>query len=63
MSTNAVNLKSQDPFVVLPLERYESLLNQIEELEDKMALITQRNEEEIPWDRVEKKFEKKFGKA
>ncbi|MCF8257344.1 MAG: hypothetical protein K9J06_07310 [Flavobacteriales bacterium] len=61
MKTHTLELKSKDPFVVLPLKQYESLLEHIEELEDRAALLTRKSEEDVPWEDFEKKFKKKFG--
>jgi len=61
MSTQTIELKSNDPFVVLPLKQYESMLEYIEELEDRAAIHARKDEEEVPWEDVMKKFTKKFG--
>ena len=56
-----LELKSKSPFVVLPLKQYEKLVEYIEDLEDKAALLTRKPEENVSWANVEKKFNKKFG--
>lgn len=61
METHTLELKSKNPLVVLPLKQYEMLLEYIENLEDKAALLTRKNEDDIPWNVFEKKFKKKFG--
>ena len=61
MELHSLELKSKNPLVVLPLKQYELLLEYIEDLEDKAALLTRKSEEDIPWSAFEKKFKKKFG--
>ncbi len=56
-----LELKSKNPFVVLPLKQYEKLMEYIEDLEDKAALLTRKPEEDVAWTNIEKKFNKKFG--
>ena len=56
-----VELKSKNPVVVLQLKQYQSMLEYIEDLEDKAALRSRAKEENIPWSVTEKKFNKKFG--
>jgi hypothetical protein len=63
MSDTSFTLKmdGKSPFVVLPLEQYERLMEYIEELEDRTALITRQSEDDVEWSAIEKKFNKKFG--
>jgi hypothetical protein len=56
-----VELKSSDPIVLLPLKQYEAMVALIEDLEDKAALYSRKSEENIPWEAVDKRFNKKFG--
>jgi hypothetical protein len=60
-SSFSLELKSKNPFVVLPLKQYQSLLDYIEELEDRAAISSRKSEEDVPWTVAEKKFNKKFG--
>ncbi len=57
----SIELKSKDPMVLLPLKQYETMLEYIEDLEDKIAIRNRKDEESIPWRDTEKKFDKKFG--
>lgn len=47
--------------VLLPLKQYETMLEYIEDLEDKIAIRSRKDEANIPWSDTEKKFKKKFG--
>jgi len=57
----SIELKSKNPVVLLPLKQYETMLAYIEDLEDKIAIRSRKDEENIPWGDTEKKFTKKFG--
>lgn len=63
MNHSVKNLKDtqfKEPMVVLPLQQYEALMEYLEDLEDRFAVIERANDENIPWEKVEKKFKKKF---
>lgn len=60
-SSYTLELKSKNPMVVLPLKEYELLIEYIEELEDKAALLLRQDEKNVAWEEVEKKFNKRFG--
>ena len=55
-----VELKSKSPVVVLPLKQYESMLEHIEDLEDQAAVILRKEEENVAWEVVEKKLNKRL---
>lgn len=57
----SIELKSKNPMILLPLKQYETMLEYIEDLEDKIAIRSRKDEENIPWSHTEKKFNKKFG--
>jgi hypothetical protein len=61
MKTQTIEMKSNAPFVVLPLKQYESMLDYIEELEDRAAIQSRKEEEDVPWKSVMEKFTDKFG--
>lgn len=57
----SIELKSKNPMILLPLKQYETMLEYIEDLEDKIAIRSRKDEENILWSNTEKKFNKKFG--
>lgn len=61
-NTQTVSLSSEQPLVVLSLKSYETLVAKIEDLEDAISLKERKDEKNIPWSAIEKKFSKKYGK-
>ena len=53
--------KFREPMAILPLRKYNDLIEYLEDLEDQLAVIERSKEPEIPVEEVEKKFKKKFG--
>jgi len=53
------NAKGERTHVLLPYKRYESLIEQIEDLEDVKAAKEVEHEEDIPWEEAKKKLAKK----
>jgi hypothetical protein len=51
----------KEPMVVFPLKQYESLLDYIEEIEDRLSVMERLNEPTISQEEVETNFKKKFG--
>jgi len=51
----------KEPMVIFPLKQYESLMEYIEDIEDRLAVITRTNEPNISQHEVEDLFVKKFG--
>ncbi len=51
----------KEPMVIFPLKQYESLMEYIEDIEDRLAVITRTNEPNISQQEVEDLFVKKFG--
>jgi cell division septum initiation protein DivIVA len=50
-----------EPMVVFPLKQYETLLEYIEDIEDRLAITERINEPDIGQDEVENRFNEKFG--
>ena len=51
----------KEPMVVFPLKQYETLLDYIEEIEDRLSVMERFNEPTISQEEVEENFKKKFG--
>lgn len=51
----------KEPMVIFPLKQYESLMEYLEDIEDRLAVITRKNEPNISQQEVEEMFVKKFG--
>ena len=51
----------KEPMVIFPLKQYESLMEYLEDIEDRLAVITRKNEPNITQQEVEEMFIKKFG--
>jgi hypothetical protein len=51
----------KEPMVVFPLKQYETLLDYIEEIEDRLSVMERLNEPTISQEEVEEDFKKKFG--
>jgi hypothetical protein len=51
--------KGRKTHVLLPYKRYEKLIEHIEDLEDIKAAKEVEHEEDIPWEEVKKKLDKK----
>ena len=51
----------KEPMVIFPLKQYESLIEYLEDIEDRLAVITRTNEPNISQQEVEEMFIKKFG--
>jgi hypothetical protein len=52
----------KEPMVIFPLKQYETLMEYLEDIEDRLSVKERINEPNIPLEEVEKKFNKKFGK-
>ncbi len=64
MSSKDTNLNEKEfkePMVIFPLRQYESLMEHIEDIEDRLAIYTRANEPNISQQEVEEMFAKKFG--
>jgi hypothetical protein len=65
MSPTTKPLKDQvfkEPMVVFPLKQYESLMDYIEEMEDRLAIKEREDEPAVSQEEVEKRFMEKFGR-
>jgi hypothetical protein len=51
----------KEPMVIFPLKQYESLMEYLEDIEDRLSVITRKNEPNISQQDVEEMFVKKFG--
>jgi len=51
----------KEPMVVFPLKQYETLLDYIEEIEDRLSVMDRLNEPTISQEEVDANFKKKFG--
>lgn len=51
-----------EPMVIFPLKQYETLLEYLENIEDRLAVAERANEPELSQEEVGKLFNKKFGK-
>ncbi|MFA4852289.1 MAG: hypothetical protein WC868_04090 [Bacteroidales bacterium] len=56
----SIEVKGNNPFVVLDLKRYRLLLERIEDMKDRLAIRGRANDEDIPWEDTEKKLINKF---
>jgi hypothetical protein len=60
---NNINEKEfKEPMVIFPLKQYESLMEHIEDIEDRLAVYARANEPEISQQEVEALFAKKFSR-
>lgn len=62
IKTHTVEVKGKNPMVVLDLKHYNTLLSDIEDLEDRVAILERIDEPGISQEDVENAFVKKFGK-
>lgn len=59
---NNLNEKEfKEPMVIFPLRQYESLMEHVEDIEDRLAIYTRANEPNVSQQEVEDLFIKKFG--
>jgi hypothetical protein len=64
MSSTAKQFKEQvfkEPMVVFPLKQYENLMEYIEEIEDRLAILERETEPTIMQQELEVRFREKFG--
>jgi len=50
----------KEPMVIFPLKQYETLMEYLEDIEDRLCVKERINEPNISQEEVEKKFKKKF---
>ncbi len=66
MTLTVKHLKDQtfsEPMVIFPLKQYENLLEYVEDLEDRLAVMERQNEPVVSQDEVEALFKRKFDVA
>ena len=51
----------KEPMVIFPLKQYETLMEYLEDIEDRLSVIERIKEPTLSREEVEKKFKKKFG--
>lgn len=51
----------KEPMVIFPLKQYESLMEHLEDIEDRLSVMERTNEPTISQEEVEAKFIQKFG--
>jgi len=51
----------KEPMVIFPLKQYESLMEYLEDIEDRLSVITRANEPTVSQQEVEEMYVKKFG--
>ena len=51
----------KEPMVIFPLKQYETLIEYLEDIEDRLSVMERKNEPNISQKDVEKKFNRKFG--
>ena len=56
----SIEVKGNNPFIVLDLKKYQLMLEQIEDMKDRLDLRSRENDEDIPWEDTEKKLINKF---
>jgi hypothetical protein len=64
MSSKAKQFKDQvfnEPMVVFPPKQYENLMDHIEEIEDRLAVLERETELTITQPEAETRFREKFG--
>lgn len=55
-----IEVKGNNPFVVLDLKKYTAMVEQIEDMKDRLAMQNRVDDEDVPWEEAEKKLIKKF---
>ncbi len=56
----SVEVKGNNPFIVLDLKKYQAIMDEIEDLKDRLAIQNRAVDEDIPWEETEKKLIQKF---
>jgi len=56
----SVEVKGNNPFVVLELKKYQLMVEQIEDMKDRLAIRGRINDVDIPWEQTESKLKNKF---
>jgi len=56
----SVEIKGNNPFVVLELKKYQLMVEQLEDMKDRLSIRERSNDEEVAWEITEQKLIKKF---
>ncbi|MBL4585834.1 MAG: hypothetical protein JKX84_02060 [Flavobacteriales bacterium] len=59
---HTIEVKGKNPLVILDLKQYQTLLDDLEDMQDRIAILERTDEPEVSQIEVEKAFAKKFGK-
>jgi hypothetical protein len=51
----------KEPMVIFPLKQYETLMEYLEDIEDRLSVMERENEPVISQEEAEEIFRKKFG--
>ncbi|MEI6697218.1 MAG: hypothetical protein WCO13_14280 [Bacteroidota bacterium] len=51
----------KEPMVIFPLKQYESLMEYVEDIEDRLSVLQRIDEVVVSQQEVDKKFDEKFG--
>ena len=53
-------IKGKNPFIVLDLKKYQAMLEEIEDLKDRLAIYNSLADENVPWEETEKTLTNQF---
>ncbi len=56
----SIEVKGNNPFIVLDLKKYQAMVEKIEDMKDRLALQSRADDEDVPWEDTEKKLVHKF---
>lgn len=56
----SIEVKGNNPFIVLDLKKYQAMVEEIEDMKDRLAMQFRANDEDVPWEETEKKLVQKF---
>ena len=56
----SVEIKGKNPFVVLEFKKYQLMVEQIEDMKDRLAIKERATDEDVAWEKTEEKLIKKF---
>jgi len=56
----SIEVKGSNPFVVLDLKKYQAMVEQIEDMKDRLAMQSRVDDEDVSWEDTEKKLIHKF---
>lgn len=53
-------MKAKNPFVVIDLKKYRAMIEEIEDMKDRLSIRSRIDDQDVPWELTEKKLIKKF---